>query len=76
MKIVINETNINGLKELKKNIEELLNVYVDDMEFTEKNIKKINELVDKVNSSGLQQFKFGLMKAKIVSSDGTKLTIM
>lgn len=76
MKIVINETKINGLKELKENIEELFESYVDNMEFTEENLKKISELVDKVNSSGLKQFNYGLMKVEIVSSDGTKLTIM
>ena len=76
MKIEIDNEDIENLKELKASIQDLLNAYTEDMKFTEQNISSITEKIKKVNSKGLNQFKFGLMKAKIVSSDGTKLTIM
>jgi len=76
MKIKIDKRNIDNLKEIKSNIEELLDVYSDDMEFTEENVTKVNNAINKLNESGKYQFQNGYTKMKIVNSDGTELTIM
>lgn len=76
MKIKIDDTNIENLKKIKDNIEKLLQVYSKDMEFTEENVKRVKEAVDKVNASGKYQFQYGNTRAKIVNSDGTEFTIV
>lgn len=75
MKIEIDESNIEELKNLKNSIEGLLSIYKEDMEATEENLEKVTKAVNKVNSCGVRNFKFGLMKTRIVSSVGAKLTI-
>lgn len=75
MKIKIDDKSIVVLKELKKNIEKLLEIETNDMEVNEENLKKAKEISDTIYNIGSSTFRVGGVKIKIETSDGTELTI-
>lgn len=74
MKIQISNRQKEQLKELESEIRELLNVFEEDVDFTEENAKKIKQILRKIDVTGSYLFKVGRIYIKIVSSDGTELT--
>lgn len=76
MKIKIDNRNMIALKELKENIEKLLEIEMDDMEVNEQNLKKAKEISDTIYKIGSSTFRVGGLKLKIETSDGTELTII
>ncbi len=76
MKLNIANNKIQELQELKKYIENLLSICSKDLELTDENINKLDQALNKTNLAGLKVFNFGGIKMQIVSSAGTKLTIM
>lgn len=76
MEIKIDNKNMIALKELKENIEKLLEIEMDDMEVNEQNLKKAKEIADTIYKIGSSTFRVGGLKLKIEISDGTELTII
>lgn len=76
MKIKIDNRDMIVLKELKENIEKLLEIEMDDMEVNEQNLKKAKEIADTIYKIGSSTFRVGGLKLRIETSDGTELTII
>lgn len=76
MKIKINDKSIANLKELKQNIEKILEIETNNMEINEQNLKKAKEISDTIYKIESLIFGIGGLKIKIETSDGTELTIM
>lgn len=76
MKIKIDNKTMFALREIKENIEKLLEMETTGFELNEENLKKAKEISDKLYKIGNSTFTYGALRLTIEASDGTKLTIM
>lgn len=74
MKIKFKNINRKELEALKNNLEEVMRIDFNEMDFTEENLKKAESIKNKVNSLHTFQYNFRGTEIIIVSPDGTELT--
>lgn len=76
MKIKIDDKSIVALKEMKENIEELLKMDSEEIEFNENNLKKAKEISERLYRLEHVAFNVGGLRLTIEGCDGTKFLIM
>ena len=76
MKIKINDRSLVALQEIKKNVDELLDMNLNEMDFTEENLKRAKEISERLYNLGRSTFMVGGLSLILETSDGTKLTVM
>ena len=72
MKIILDKRSINELNILKKEIEDILSINDKELELTDENLKTIKDIKHKIFELRVHRPSVDI---KIVSSDGTELTL-
>lgn len=75
MKIKLDNRTLVTLVEIKKNVDELLEMNLEEMDLTEDNLKNAQQVANKLNNLFHSTFNGGL-RVYIEISDGTKFDIV